>query len=231
MRDLRVIAFIDDWKKCPISWPGVVDFTLGAFWVYWAPKEWPYFAPRRSAFFQDELRRTQSGLFYLGMGTAQKVTHASSLSSLHQRQWWTHTILSLWTVIYKKNTLLHSAWFETYNLQIETPHLFKDVSRSLVSKHTDFEIILLTVKQWFNRTPQIIVLSFDALRRRCQACINANDGHTRYWVLWTDFWHHISSRDVSRSLVSKHTDFEIILLTVKQWFNRTPTNHCIIFFS
>ena len=41
-----------------------------------------------------------------------------------------------------------------------TPHLFKDVSRSLVSKHTDFEIILLTVKQWFNRTPQIIVLSF-----------------------------------------------------------------------
>ena len=41
-----------------------------------------------------------------------------------------------------------------------TPHLFKDVSRSLVSKHTDFDIILLTVKQWFNRTPQIIVLSF-----------------------------------------------------------------------
>ena len=41
-----------------------------------------------------------------------------------------------------------------------TPHLFKDVSRSLLSKHTDFEIILLTVKQWFNRTPQIIVLSF-----------------------------------------------------------------------
>ena len=41
-----------------------------------------------------------------------------------------------------------------------TTHLFKDVSRSLVSKHTDFEIILLTVKQWFNRTPQIIVLSF-----------------------------------------------------------------------
>ena len=61
-------------------------------------------------------------------------THASSLS-----------ILSLWTEFV--NWLL-------------TPHLFKDVSRRLVSKHTDFEIILLTVKQWFNRTPQIIVLSF-----------------------------------------------------------------------
>ena len=61
-------------------------------------------------------------------------THASSLS-----------ILSLWTEFV--NWLL-------------TPHLFKDVLRSLVSKLTDFEIILLTVKQWFNRTPQIIVLSF-----------------------------------------------------------------------
>ena len=67
-------------------------------------------------------------------------------------------------IISKSVKLASTPMMDTHDTEfvnwLLTPHLFKDVSRSLVSKHTDFEIILLTVKQWFNRTPQIIVLSF-----------------------------------------------------------------------
>ena len=71
----------------------------------------------------------------------------------------THASSSSTTTTHASSLSILSLWTEFVNWLL-TPHLFKDVSRSLVSKHTDFEIILLTVKQWFNRTPQIIVLSF-----------------------------------------------------------------------
>ena len=56
-----------------------------------------------------------------------------------------------------------------------TPHLFKDVSRSLVSKHTDFEIILLTVKQWFTEHHKSLYYLFSL-----KNSITSNDAQLLY---------------------------------------------------
>ena len=90
MKELRVITFIDYWKKNSMSWPGGCRLPTWSILGILGSKKLPYFAPKRRAIFQDGLRHfTQSGVFSLGMGIAQIVigwsnTNLKEITSCHQ---------------------------------------------------------------------------------------------------------------------------------------------------